>query len=119
MDPSPVLLHTGADEDEDPIWGLDPVHPKAEGYEKVVDLLEIEFSKLLESAVGRKRASSASGGGARKKAKYEPPRASWVNGEQVSIWRGDSGQRFWRGRAGGGRRPRGGYRGRGGRRGNG
>jgi hypothetical protein len=115
IDPSPVLPNITGDFN---IWGEDPVHPLAEGYERVVDLLE----KELQAKTTGKRAAPEGAGGQHKKPRAEMARPGWIEGSSLSAKRNDgrgrggyysgySGSGYYGGgRGGNGPRGRGGWR---------
>jgi hypothetical protein len=132
LDVNCCVLDNVLDEDEERCWTTDPVHPSTEGYNKIVDFMEKEFTKIKGG--GQKRGRSDAGGGQSdgggppgKKRRLPDTRARWVESTagpvqrlDVSRARGGGGHsygQYGQYDDGGGNGPRGGwYRGNRGRR---
>jgi hypothetical protein len=117
LDPNPALPNNILEEEEQ-CWGLDPVHPEQEGYERVVDLIEKEIEKFSTGAGKNKRKSPSEECPAPKRARTGDNRATWVTAPptvaaRVDVPRGGQGGPYrgrpFRGRAFRGRHFRGRY----------
>jgi len=109
VDVNYVLPNNELDEEEERCWTTDPVHPSTQGYNRIVDVLETEFSKLKGGGRKRDRSSSEARGGRGGHPKKKPrvdTQARWVESTDGPVQRMDGGGsgRDWR--------PRGQFRGR-------
>jgi hypothetical protein len=58
---NPSLCVPVEDKRGEPIWGADPVHPKHEGYNRIVDFVCAEAARLTGKGSTKKRAATQDG----------------------------------------------------------
>jgi hypothetical protein len=75
---NPSLCVPVEDERGEPLWGADPVHPKHEGYNRIVDFVCAEAERLTGKGGTKKRAATQDGLPG-KKPRTEAPRPRWVD----------------------------------------
>jgi hypothetical protein len=75
---NPSLCVPVEDERGEPLWGADPVHPKHEGYNRIVDFVCAEAERLTGKGGIKKRAATQDGPPG-KKPRTEAARLRWVD----------------------------------------
>ncbi len=75
---NPSLCVPMEDETGEPLWGTDPVHPKHEGYNRIVDFVCAEAGRLSDKSGNKKRPASQDGPPG-KKPWTEAQRPRWVD----------------------------------------
>jgi hypothetical protein len=75
---NPSLCVPVEDERGEPLWGADPVHPKHEGYNRIVDFVCAEAERLTGKSSSKKRATTQDGPPG-KKPRTEAARPRWVD----------------------------------------
>jgi uncharacterized membrane protein YgcG len=75
---NPSLCVPVEDERGEPLWGADPVHPKHEGYNRIVDFVCAEAERLAGKGSSKKR-TTAQDGPPGKKPRTEVARPRWVD----------------------------------------
>jgi len=75
---NPSLCVPVEDERGEPLWGADPVHPKHEGYNRIVDFVCAEAERLAGKGSTKKRAAPQEGPPG-KKPRTEVARPRWVD----------------------------------------
>jgi hypothetical protein len=75
---NPSLCVPMEDETGEPLWGVDPVHPKHEGYNRIVDFVCAEAGRLSDRGSSKKRTAGQDGPPG-KKPRTEAPRPRWVD----------------------------------------